>query len=821
LPGRSEGFGASFLRPGILSLFKVTARTVLELGSELISSDIIAFYELIKNTVDARSKTGADVSFQVVLRRNSYLRIRAKAVNAMPADAPSAERKGLGKELLPDLLNDVSESLDIAAGVELVETFRRVLGSVNSVAEFVKELDEAYQALNTIEIADTGSGMSLAELTKNYLTIGTPSRKHEVDRVLAAGGSKSPYLGEKGIGRLSVMRLGDRLRIETARSEDTYINLLEVNWKDFNDLDAMVEDIPIEPKRGPRKDVANWSGTRLKIGDLSEDWTESRVRGLAEFEFARITDPFSDPKARPRIALHWNGSRIAIPWMDRTLIEHAHAAFKGKYTIDGGRPELQVRMDAFKLGFEHPHEVDVATLTLPDLEGLITGASQAVPLSALSSVGPFEFEAYWYNRRHLGGIDTIGNQRAVRELQKKWSGILLFRDGFRVFPYGDDDDDWLGLDRRALGRPGYVLNKAQFVGRVNISRARNPGLVDQTNREGLRATPEQEVFIALLQHIVRDMLWDFFREVDRRYKKQPLDLGNVKAEISTLETRAKSALSKVRKIVPKEHVEVVDDLQHTITEFHDLSVRAQRRIEEVEADGRQMVQMAGVGLMVEVVAHELARAAESALEALEGLCGKDVPAGIRAKLETLQAEMKSVSKRLRVLDQLSVSGRQRSELFDLAELVEDTKEGHVAQFQRHHITMRVDKPKAAVRVKVVKGMVVQIIENLIANSVYWMQLRASREARYMPTISVRIEANPPAIYFTDNGPGIAPDHRERVFRPFWSLKEKSKRRGLGLFIARENATYLGGTLTLSEKTDRLTGRLHEFVFELPDSALAK
>jgi hypothetical protein len=118
-----------------------------------------------------------------------------------------------------------------------------------------------------------------------------------------------------------------------------------------------------------------------------------------------------------------------------------------------------------------------------------------------------------------------------------------------------------------------------------------------------------------------------------------------------------------------------------------------------------MIQMAGVGLMVEVVAHELARASESALQAIEGLRGKDLPAEIRARLETLRAEMKSVSKRLRVLDQLSVSGRQRAEIFDLNELVGDLAEGHAAQFLRHGIAMRIKKPKSAVRVRLVKGMI--------------------------------------------------------------------------------------------------------------------
>ncbi len=317
------------------------------------------------------------------------------------------------------------------------------------------------------------------------------------------------------------------------------------------------------------------------------------------------------------------------------------------------------------------------------------------------------------------------------------------------------------------------------------------------------------------------MLWDFFREVDRRYKKLPIDLGDVKADINSLETRARAALSKVRRLVPKEETAVVDDLQYTFTEFHDLSTRAQQRIEEVEADSRQMIQMAGVGLMVEVVAHELARASESALQALEGLRGRDLPAEVRSRLETLRAEMKTVSKRLRVLDQLSVSGRQRSEVFDLAELLDDLEEGHTAQFRRHGIVMDVRKPKGPLRVKLVKGMVIQILENLLSNSVYWMQLRAARESRYVPTISVRIEMDPPTIYFRDNGRGIAPDHREKVFRPFWSLKEKSKRRGLGLFIARENAAYLGGQLMLSEKADGQTGRLHEFILELPESAVVR
>lgn len=797
--------------------FRVNARTVLELGSELISSDIIAFYELIKNTFDAGSRTGADVHFRITLRRNEYLRIRDAAQSLAEQKASKSERANQ----LADLVARVSAKLDPSAGADSLSRFNVAIGEAEHLEDFVDRLDASYDEHNSVAIYDTGCGMNLTEITKNFLTLGTPARKREVDKILAEGGSKTP-LGEKGIGRLSAMRLGQRLRLETARAEDARLNVLEIDWRRFDNLNAMIEDIDIEPRRGARKQEEGWHGTTLTIGGLLEDWTEKRVRQFAEYDFARLTDPFLDPKSRPRIGLYWNGHRIGIPWLDATLIENAHAKLIGTYSVRAGDPRLELKMVATKLGnFEHPRETDALVLTRPDLEGLLTGTDNQLPETALTSVGDFDFEIYWFNRRYLTKIDAIGNQATVRALVKKWSSIMLFRDGFRVFPYGDEEDDWLGLDAVALGRTGYVLNKNQFIGHVRISRAKNPKLVDQTNREGLRETPESQVFGELLHDAVAERLWSFFKDVDLRYRKRTEDLGDIKKEIGGLEGRAKAALRKLRKHVPREEMEVFTDLEHSLQEFHDLSTRAQQRIEEVEADSRQMVQMAGVGLLVEMIAHELARSTEGALASLESLRGKDLPQEVSARLDTLRAEVKSISKRLRVLDEASVPGRQRAEAFDLVGLVEDLKEGHAPQFARHRIEMRIKAPKGPLRVKLVKGMVVQILENLLSNSVYWMKIRADREAGYRPVIDVRIEADPLTIRFSDNGRGIAPDHRERVFRAYWSLKEKSKRRGLGLFIAASNAEDLKGKLTLSDKPDKQTGRLHEFVLELPDTAVVR
>ena len=399
-------------------MFKICARTVLELGAELISSDVIAFYELIKNAFDAGSRSGAEIRFLIVLRRNEYLRIRNRILD-QTGD-------------LDQLKSEIEKALDSSSDQDSRERFLKHICEANHQEALLTALDDAYVTENRILVSDLGSGMSRSGLTDNYLVIGTASRKKAIDAAFASQSEKAPYLGEKGIGRLSAMRLGERLSVETAETADKHLNVLEIDWTRFDDLDAMLDQIPIAQEKGELKPSEEWSGTRLTISSLNSDWTLDRVNYLGLYDFARLTDPFLESKSRPRIAVFWNGSRIPVARMDQHLLDHAHATAKGRLVYEDGTPTLECTYAANDLGFEHPLEVEKRVFALPDLEGAISGPSGEIPLSALSTLGPFEFEAYWYNRQRLGRIDSIGDQKTVRDLQRRWSGLLLFRDGFRV-----------------------------------------------------------------------------------------------------------------------------------------------------------------------------------------------------------------------------------------------------------------------------------------------------------------------------------------------------------------------------------------------------
>jgi signal transduction histidine kinase len=790
--------------------FRISARTVLQLGSELISSDEVALYELVKNAIDAKSKTGVEIDFHVCLSHTLYSEVMLELEGSAPPP-------------LSQVKDTLLTRAEVTAEPEVLEYVKDELAACKTLTALKKKLPQIYASSNWIEIRDTGTGMSAEDIKTKYLVIGTPARKKVIELAEAefsAKGSRdhapaTPYLGEKGVGRLSAMRLGWMLHIESAVEQDLRLNEVDIDWRRFEDLDLEVQDIEIETKEGAIKPSPKWSGTNIKISGLKGNWSPRRIRDVAATEFAKLSDPFSLGTRRFRIAVFFNGERVEIPRMNNEILATAHATVKASYKIVRGAPTLDVYMT-----FKGPERKEDKHLRFGkvDLSVLTDDANEEIPSYALQTVGPFEYEAYWYNRQKLRGIDAIGSLHAVRELQRRWSGIMLFRDGYRVLPYGEDKDDWLALDRKALASPGYKLNKAQFIGRVQISRLGNPHLTDQTNREGLKETPEKYVFVEILRYITQNLLRNFMDEVERSQRHVEIDVTQVEARITTLESRAREAIRRLKSKHRESSLEL-QDIQDIFDQMKQYFEQARDLAEQAEDERVRLVQLAGIGLMLEVVAHELARSTETAMMSLATAQTRNLPIDIASTLKILRTEMQTMNKRLRVLDPLSISARQRREDFDIVSLIRDIFNGRVRQFERHRIDAQVKfKGGRSLIVNGVKGMYVQIIENMTSNSVFWLKKRAAEDPFFSPEIRVDVDAKLNRLTFRDNGPGISEDLKEDIFRPFFSTKDRRRRQGLGLYIARECATYNGARLFLSDEHTEHDTRLNTFVLELPSNA---
>jgi len=771
--------------------FKVAARTILQLGSELISSDEVAFYELIKNAFDARTKKGVRIEVVIRIPSPDYRTLKESVESLGEGDRAHEELQRLRASLVSK----------VDPGAPKAEEAVQLLETAQSKTELLSALENA----NYIEIRDSGEGMSREQLEQVYLTIGTRSR---LDQRENSPDSRRPILGEKGIGRLSSMRLGMRLKVTTAQAGQRRWNILEIDWKDFARTHGeMLEEIEVAPKAGHPKEDESESGTTIHISDLNTDWSYKRLRDIAQQEFSRLMDPFSPPQMR--MFFRFNGEPVTISPINKLLFDHADAYVRATVQNQGASGfELRGEI-VYKFG-NRTKAIHLTEQHLISVAGLQTRAE-------LESLGPFDMMCYWFNRRRLTAIEGIGDIKAVKALVNDWGGgLMLFRDGFRVHPYGGPSDDWLQLDPIAFVSQGYKVNRKQLIGKVDISSRNNPQLGDQTNREGLRDNLQKNALVLILQWILGELRIFAIKVDEEARQRDSVDMDVLDKRVERAQTTLQETVEQLVDKYPKER-HLAGAMREVTEEINEIMSQAKEVAQGLETRQSQLVHLAGIGLMVEIVAHELNRATQFTLSLLADSDFDNVPEDVQRTLDMLESQLKTLQKRLRILDPLSTAGRQVKERFDLAQWIREIVDGHDAQFARHeiHIRFKTVPSSGEFRIRAVKGMVVEVMENLISNSVYWLKRAKVDNPKFKPEIEIVIDFNNHEVKFSDNGPGIQKDQREEVFFPFVTTKPAREGKGLGLYIAREIANYNGGKLFLSDKSTVHPNVLNTFIFELP------
>jgi signal transduction histidine kinase len=768
--------------------FRVTARTILHLGSELISSDGVAFYELIKNSLDARSpEVRVDVvvrlpfdTYDLILRELGERRDRPDR-----GGGPPRSWRDLRQLALDHIDDEASEAVELRDELEAVTTRERFVTAV--------------RAANRIDVDDDGDGMSARTLRDVYLTIGTSHRARE--RAESDDESRV-ILGEKGLGRLSAMRLGDGMEVITGMEGGGHWNVLEIDWNAFaRAADENIESIAVEPKTGAEKGRSA-KGTLIRITALTGPWTQSKLEDLAKDTFARLVDPFSS-ETLP-LKLTFNGVSISVPSFAAFLIEQAHGVLTTDYVVpERGEPRLSGRMN-YRLRNRR------RTFAFQGAE--VAEMAGDVSREVLKRIGPFSLEVHWFNRRLLTKLEGVGTLAQVRRMLSEWAGgVALYRDGYRVNPYAGPKDDWLDLDRDAFSTSGFKLNRGQIVGRARISKARNPYLTDQTNREGLTDSPEKAAFVRLLSatmEFFRGFLVEIDQEISRAHRVGARDaLDRFRAEDARIEDILPELVEALSET--SGGIKLSRQVKEALGSLREAAAEVEAAAAAQEQERGRVMHLASIGLMIEILAHELYRATSGGLKTIAAARTSRNPNSTGTSLRVLEAQLKTLQKRLKVLDPLSTNARQTKEEFDLVDWVREIVDSFASQNGRDRIVFKTTVvPRGTTRrIRAVKGMLVQIIENLLSNSVHWIVQqdkydngpRGDRSGGDpIGTITVRIETTANRISVIDDGPGIPEDRRELVFQPFFTTKRQKEGRGLGLYIAREIAEYHGGMLTLGE-----------------------
>ncbi len=780
--------------------FSFEARTLLELGKELISTDEVALYELIKNAVDAGSeKVEIDVR-----SRLPYTDYREAVRQLRETDKALSEVTAfLRGKMEPDENGRCEKCL-----AELDRTTEREV--------YGERLDAHYARLNAIEVRDTGEGMSFDDLNDVYLRIGTRHRRRENE----GGASK---LGDKGIGRLSAMRLGDLLTVETSRRGERHWNVLNVDWGVFSHSeDMLVQDIKVAPARGRRKRDRSRHGTTIRVRSLNADWTWVRFNELLDGRISRFIDPFEAGLANRLIVARHNGRRATIPSIPKALMRHAHASCQAKFGFDGRDPVIEGRVD-------YREKQRATTIELRGSEVMAVNrnirkrrakrghaAFEETPISreALVKLGGFDLEIYWYNRRIVDSIEGLTESKTASraEIARWCGGPMLYRYGFRVLPFGDPDDDWISLDKRAFGSAGFKLNRQQVFGRVRIDTSHRY-LSEQTNREGLVQSDVSDALKRLVTWVINVELRNFINEVDRdeklQFRKEELENNQIVRAEKTLVR----AVSDLRGMLDGQFEEEIEGVVSTARDLREEALGVLKRLDQVEKqsaeDREQFVYLAGVGLMTEFIFHELERAVSHTMNVIAEV------GATPNSVSTLKDQLQTLHKRVAAFDELTGEKRQTKSRFNLYDLVSEVLGNHEREFARHGIELVLGLPKGEFTIRAVRGMVIQILENLVVNAAYWLKRQAEYEEGFAPELVVTVDVEKRCMTVQDNGPGVALSRKERIFQPFVTTKPSGMGKGLGLFIARDMAEYHGWSLDTESPAGRIRAdRINGFVLEM-------
>ena len=243
----------------------------------------------------------------------------------------------------------------------------------------------------------------------------------------------------------------------------------------------------------------------------------------------------------------------------------------------------------------------------------LLSAASVPSLEILNALGPFSVEFYWFNRRLLTALEGIGDLATVRARLAMWTGgLMMFRDGFRVPPYGGADDDWLDLDRTALARGGYKLNRTQIVGRVAITERDNPCLKDQANREGLIDNEEKRALQKLLTHLIQQTFWSFMVRIEKAAQtaREPASEAVIEKRLNDEERRLERNFALLVERVPavKSEARTLAEIRQGLENLRAVMESVRQLSREYEEGRTQLLNLAGIGLTVEILAHELNRA---------------------------------------------------------------------------------------------------------------------------------------------------------------------------------------------------------------------
>ncbi|CAN7478764.1 sensor histidine kinase [Caulobacter sp. LjRoot300] len=720
---------------------------------------------------------GDDVDFQAILRLAGQISQEEPGVVRFTTDAAMVRR--LGRELVAKQETALGELVKNAYDADA--TFCTV--------DLIQTGEDSY----AFQIVDDGAGMSRADLANGFMRLASDTK---VRNPLSPRFGRS-RAGKKGIGRFATERLGRRLTIVTQTEDEDHGWTVTIDWNAF----AQGEDIGLIGNRIETSPKEREHGTRLSIDGLKDGWSDADLKRVYRYLSSLLQPVFDDAEIQ---------SGEADPGFEVRL-NRAGEHLKAENIANADTEILDQALAIIEARIDHE---GVATWSMTCAKLDISVVDQPIGLDRnvvrpLPNARDVRLKAWYYIQQR----DFLGHSTAfIKKVLNEHGGIRLYRNGYRVPPYGERHDDWLGLDVKntQIYAP---WNSKTFMGFVAVRDPAGERFEETSSREGLIETAAFEE----VRQITYSVLLSAVRRIEakrglgrnkpevREEKSGEQAAKDVEAAIESTESLLSDLEDDIAGLPPERQEQLIAVTERLSAAARITAERARERDALVEELNMMRI-LASMGLTIAEFTHDFSALAETMELNLNALSRAEPGSDAFSKgLDRFRNQFRQVRAYTAHFGSMTTSNASRElQSIDLYAFSRSFAEDLAVMFTRRGLALEVIAPEQYnVRtVQMHPSEWSSILLNLLTNAVKAAD-RVSRQGRFQISMG-RIESGKVYLDFSDNGDGIPAENRSQIFEAFFTTSGAAPVRaseaaqalgtGLGLKIVADIARAAGGSV---------------------------
>lgn len=643
-----------------------------------------------------------------------------------------------------------------------------------------------------IVIRDDGIGMT-PEIVKNvWLEPGADIKElvldgEEIDKDLGYTAKRVP-IGEKGIGRFGVHKLGNYIEMVTKNARSQNEVVVTIDWDTFVNTKYLEDAYFSVEERKPIIFKAGKTGTHILIKKIKAEWTEKLYKEMHR-SITSLSSPFSrQSDFSVKLVLNLKDKSKYQDWT-KNLLTVKDIKEKSLWTLNCTISGREITDFTYKFKpWKTMDKLTARTVNTKSDEYIKAIKSLKTKTGNLDlgfwKIGEIKIEAYLFD---LGAkVLSLGLQdkNALADFLSVNGGVRVYRDDMRIYNYGEQGDDWLNLDKTRINQPSQKIGNRNIIAAVQISRADSRDLREKVNREGFIEDHAYDIFREAVQRAIE--IFGQLRNIDKE-KIRKLYEGSSKTEpvifdIDELKESVNDRLDQLKsgEKSDKEFTRYKDEIKKEL--FNGLDRIKQQYLKTNSI----LLKSAGAGLSLGVVIHEIEKRIKELSKVLDS--GND-----DFSISKVKNLVKSIAKLVENYTVL-IANEKKTKL-DLRTVIEDSVFNTEFRLKAHKIELiRAYEKAKLVKIRCSLNTLVGILLNIIDNSIYWLGYHEVRNKKIYIDIK-RYDNNKVGLIIADNGCGFAISPEDAI-QPFVSMKPGGM--GLGLHIVNEMLKAYDGKLIIRE-----------------------